>query len=55
MNSTSKFALKSLTVGVLAVAAIASVATQAQAQIGQRSTCLVGRIRWWHSWQHSHH
>jgi long-subunit fatty acid transport protein len=42
MNSTSKFALKSLVVGVLSVAALASVATQAQAQTASAAPALTG-------------
>ena len=46
MNSTSKFALKTtlkgLVVGVLSVAAIASVATQAQAQTASAAPALTG-------------
>ena len=42
MNSTSKFALKSLAVGVLAFAAIASVATQAQAQSASAAPAMSG-------------
>jgi predicted porin len=42
MNSTSKFALKSLVVGVLSVAALASVATQAKAQTASAAPALTG-------------
>ena len=42
MNSTSKFAFKSLAVGALAVAAMVGVSTQAQAQTSNAAPALTG-------------
>ena len=42
MNSTSKFAFKSLAVGALAVAAMVGVSTQAQAQTSSAAPALTG-------------
>jgi hypothetical protein len=42
MNITSKFALKSLTAGVLAIAAMVGVSTQAQAQTSSAAPALTG-------------